>query len=218
MTRNNASNSLAHRRGSQRSTDRYHDQLYPPSITIPYSYNPQGVGLPFSSPPYASAPAVPPEANFDGRRPPFKHMQSSPAGLYTLHQDTYQGQWPQNPGPPHYNSVSQQDFHHNQEDTNNPFWKLSVTSPTTPDHPHPRPPNQWIPNPNNNYTHERPQHPGPHHESHPFAQPQYFPGITTQVPGMQPTPPTSQSSDDHCEPTQWSRTAAATTYRSGATS
>jgi hypothetical protein len=254
MSRQNAhTNTLAHRRAQKSPTERYQDHaFYPPSINIPYAYaGTQTVGIPFSAPAhYTSPPLVPtghhatdPAAyNADGgRRPPFKHMQSAPGGLYTIHhtgfdrpsatQEGYPGQWQQTPAP-HYTTLPPHDaFHPTQDvssDTTNAFWKLSVTSPPATDIslPPPRPQNQWFPNSNNNYTHERPNNsvtlPTPHHsvtDSQPFSsQPQYFaPTMSTPVGpvSLQGSPHSSQPTDEHCEvANQWSRSTASS-YRSG---
>jgi hypothetical protein len=112
-------------------------------------------------------------------------------------------------------------------DTSNAFWKLSVTSPSVSEAPLPPPrQNQWAPNANSNYTHERPNSsvtlPTPHHsftESQTFpSQTQYF---TPTIPGPQvsfqnsPQGSThsSQPHEEHCEGNHWSRPTTA--VRSG---
>lgn len=204
MTRQSAANNtLAHRRSSQKSpSERHYDNGYfPTAIAIPsYGYGgPPSVGLPFSAPAhFTSPPLLPPHDQSgynveNGRRPPFKHMQSAPGGMYTLHHgfersgepfrsgsasEGYPGQWPPTTGP-HYASVPPTDAFHGpgqdlSTDASNPFWRLNGTSLTSPTAttteialPPPRPSNAWLPNVNSNYTHERPSSsvtlPAPHH-------------------------------------------------------
>ena len=240
MTRQN--NTLAHRRASKPS-DRYPEHAFYPTIAVPpYYLGNQSMGVPMSAPAHSTQQGFlpghhAPDTNGYSdvpRRPPFKHMQSAPAGMYSMHhnsfdrspatQDTYSGQWQQNPGPPHYNVPQQDSFHPpSQEissDPSNAFWKLSVTSPTaTPQVALPPPrlqSGQWTPNADSNYTHERPATlPTPHHvgESQPFPnqQPFFSPPMTT------PTAPlsfqTQHSNDEHCDTgSHWSRSTAST-YR-----
>ena len=246
--------SLAHRR--QKPSDRYSDTaFYSPTIAVPPYFSNQHMGMPLSAPAhFASAPFLAHSTEQPGyspdnpRRPP-KQMQSAPGAVYTLHHGTfdrspsnhegYPGQWLPNPGHPHYPIVPTQDTFHppGQEvtaDTSNPFWKLSVTSPTTSDAslPPPRTPNQWMPNANNNYTHERPNSsvtlPTPHHaygESQNFqSQPQYFnpamSGPVTTPTSFQNSHPgstiSSQPHEEHCDgSSQWPRPTAATGCRAG---
>jgi len=253
MSRQN-NHSLAHRR--QKPSDRYPENaFYSPSIAVPSPYfGNQPLGIPLSAPPhFASVPfistthhATEQYSQDPARRPPFKQAQSAPGTLYTLHHGSfdrspsthegYPGQWQPNPAHPHYTTLPPQDTFHppGQEmnaDTNNAFWKLSVTSPTTSDAslPPPRPQNQWIPTGNSNYTHERPNSsvtlPTPNNafaDSQTFpSQPQYFnPGISAPGPvAFQNSPhgsTGSQPHEEHCEgASQWSRSTVTTGCRSG---
>lgn len=268
MTRQSAANNtIAHRRGSQKSpAERHYDNGYfPNAIAIPsYGYNgPSTAGMPFSAPAhFTSPPLLPPHEQSiynpeNGRRPPFKHMQSAPGGMYTLHHgfersgepfrsggtsEGYSGQWQSNPGPPHYTSIPPQDTFHGpgqdlSADASNPFWRLSGTSLTSPTAtttdialPPPRPSNQWLPNANSNYTHERPSSsvtlPAPHHsvfgESATVpSQPTYYtPGASVpvfQAPSAQSQGSSQSSHEEHPDSNHWARpTAMATTasYRS----
>lgn len=241
---------MSHRRSSKPS-ERYIEQFYPPSITIPYGYtSAQPVGMPFSAPPHFPNMVSPGHHAADpdgGRRPPFKHMQSAPGSIYTLHhtfdraptQESYSGPWPPTPGPPHYNIPSQDSFHPpGQELSNDPsnaFWKLSVTSPTATaadlSLPPPRPQNQWA---NNNYTHERPANssialPTPHNsfgdsQTLPTPPQFYTPNMSGPVAPMpfqgspQGSSHSSQPHEEHCEANgQWSRSNTSG-YRSGGSS
>ena len=250
MTRQN-NHSLAHRRQKQYPESTF----YSPSIAVPPPYfGNQPLGMPLSAPAhFASVPfistthhATEQYSPDSSRRPQFKQMQSAPGTLYTLHHggfdrssthETFPGQWQPNPAHPHYTAVPPQDTFHppGQEmsaDTNNPFWKLSVTSPTASDAslPPPRPQNQWVPNGNSNYTHERPTSsvtlPAP---SNAFADSQTFPTQTQYFNPAMPAPGpvafqnsphgstgSSQPHEEHCEgASQWSRSTVTTGCRAG---
>lgn len=219
MTRQN-NHSIAHRRASKPS-ERYVDPFYSPSIAVPPPYfNGQSVGMPMSAPAhFANVPFITPEQYTadSARRPPFKQMQSAPGTLYTLH-GPHEG-YSQFPGHPHYTAAPQDTFHPPSDEAGNAFWKLSVTSPSVSEAPLPPPPrgqNQWAPNANSNYTHERPNSsvtlPTPHHafnESQAFPpQPQYFTPTVGPV-AFQNSPQgsthSSQPHDEHCEGAHWSR-------------
>jgi hypothetical protein len=227
MTRQN--NSIAHRRAQK--PDRFVEGFYNQSIAIPPPYfSNQQVNMPLSAPghfpsvPFLSA-SHPEQSGYSpdsARRPPFKQMQSAPGTMYTLHHgshDAYPGQFPSHP---HYN-IPQDTFHPPGEDTSNAFWKLSVTSPSVSDAPLPPPrQNQWGPNANSNYTHERPNSsvtlPAPHNafsESQTLQNPnQYFTPAMAAPVNFQPSPQgsthSSQPHEEHCESSgPWSRPATA---------
>jgi hypothetical protein len=259
-------NTLAHRRGSQKSpSDRFHDHGYfSNTIAIPsYGYAPGSVGVPMTAPAHFASPSFLPPGHHvtehgygqDGsRRPPFKHNQSAPGSVYTINhpfertesfrpttsQEGYPG-WQSNPGHPHYTGVPPQETFHAQgqdisSDPSNPFWKLNGASLTSPAAdvalPPPRP-NQWVPNANSNYTHERPNSsvtlPAPHNalgESSTFqSQPAYYtPVLSAPIGHVFQTPtqasPHPSHGEEHCEPNaHWPRTAATTSgYRSSGSS
>jgi len=212
MTRQN--NSLAQRRGSHKS---HHDAFYPTNLSIPYGYQASMAGVPFSAPPHVTSPPfLSSDQSYSdpARRPPFKHMQSAPGALYNLpNQFERSGQegysWATTP---HYTVPSQDPLHPTQDlsaDGTNPFWKLNVTSPTASAPEMTLPPprlnsqSSWMPNMNNNYTHERATLPTPSHEAIPqqgyYAPAMVSPTISFQAGGSH--------HEEHCEPTHWPRTA-----------
>jgi hypothetical protein len=238
-------NSIAHRR-AQKPAERYHDQFYPPSnIAVSPYISAQPMGIPLSAPAHFTSPPflstghhMTEQTSYNSesaRRPPFKHMQSAPGGLYTLHSggDGYSGSWPQSGAPPPYTSLPPQDAFHppGQDVTNdstNAFWKLSVTSPPATESSLPPPArlqSQWLPNANSNYTHERPTLPSPHNalgDSQTFpVTPQYFaPAMSGPVGPVgfqnssQGSSHSSQPHEEHCENTShWPRSTASG-YRS----
>jgi hypothetical protein len=110
----------------------------------------------------------------------------------------------------------------------------SLTSPAADVALPPPRPNQWVPNANSNYTHERPNSsvtlPAPHNalgESSTFqSQPAYYTPVLSAPIGhvfqspTQASPHPSSHGEEHCEPNaHWPRTAATTSgYRSGGSS
>jgi hypothetical protein len=186
LSRNQQNHTIAHRRASAKSpAERYHDHGYFPSNISISSYPYAGAitaGVPFSAPPHFTSPGLFPHYSEqagaeNARRPPFKHVQTAPGGMYTVHHaaverspgpqfrtstEGYPGQWT-NPGPTHYANTSAETYHPpNSEfsDPSNQFWRLgggNITSPTPTEIslPPPRPTQGWAPQ-LSNYTHERP--------------------------------------------------------------